>query len=107
MANTVLVDTSFLTETNSGLFSEARLIRLCGQQHPLVFVGLVIERLLCWVLYGPPGTLSQWDYFLHLADKETERLGTMSSGEARWQEVLVPGDLRARFPWSPIRSYVS
>lgn len=77
--------------------------RLCGQQQPLVFVGLVIECLLCRILYGPPGTLSQWDYFLHLADKETERLETMSSGEDRWQEVLVPGDLGARCPWSPIR----
>ena len=86
MANAIPVDTFFLTGTNPSLFSEARLILLCGQQQPLVFVGLLIECLLCWIPFSPPGTLSQWDYFLHLAD-ETERLGAMSLGEDLWQEI--------------------
>lgn len=72
VANTIAVDTSVLTGTNLGFFSQARLILLHGQQQPLVFVRLVIECLLFSILYSSPGTLSHWDYFLHLADKETE-----------------------------------
>lgn len=94
VANTIPVDTSFLTGTKPGpLVFRGHTRPAVPVAAALCICGPVIECLRVLDLYGSPGNLSQWDYFLHLADKETERLGTMSSGEDHRHEFPVPGDL--------------